>query len=757
MSRSSCLSMLACILSLALLASCGDDGGDGGNGNIPIVTADGIVIGGDSGSDAGPIDPTNIKECDSDADCVDASKPYCSTSKRCQECTAANHCAAGEICDFGTCLQGSCQPGEQTCSGDGSAQLTCNSAGNGWDANVCIGGLCKDGSCAGCIPGQMVCDGQEVLQCDAAGGQYFVLATCPAEQICVQGECMTCYPGTKRCDNFLGQVCSINGAWETVEDCGTIGKNCFAGSCVSPCIKDPKFLSNSGCDYWAVDLDNHYEANQSPYAICVSNLGDEPTEVSVSRKTAAGANSEKIESRMVHPGSLEIFHLQESQVTGTGIKYKAYRVQSEDPIVAYQFNPLDNVDVFSNDASLLLPASTLGTEYIVMSRAEFLAGGPAVGAFQTCAEVCGQYPGGVCYGDFGEFCAVPYRGTVSVLATAAGTQVTIVPTAFTLAATDGSVGAMTPGQSYTYAVEPFQVLNIVTNQEAGDLTGSVITSNKPVAVFGGHESSVSSDQCCTDHLEQQLFPTKSWGKHYLATKSYPRGSEKDYWRILATEDQTTVTFNPPSIEGMHIISRGQWFEISTTQDFEIIADKPITVAQVLASSHEVSTVPLGTPCNFDSECDVQTGYSCLPIDLMGNMACYPPFCFGPTDNSCPSGHSCTCYGLDCACYPVGDPAMILAPPVEQFRKDYVFLSPDAYLLDYVNIIAPAGTSVTLDGVTLPSANFKTIGNTGYGVARHMVSDGVHTIVATNPVGVTAYGYDKDVSYGYTAGLNLNDL
>ena len=101
--------------------------------------------------------------------------------------------------------------------------------------------------------------------------------------------------------------------------------------------------------------------------------------------------------------------------------------------------------------------------------------------------------------------------------------------------------------------------------------------------------------------------------------------------------------------------------------------------------------------------------------------------------------------------------MILAPPVEQFRKDYVFLSPDAYLYDYVNIVAPTGTIVTMDGVNLPAGNFKPIGNTGYTVARQLVSDGVHTIVANNPVGVVAYGYDKDVSYGYTAGMNLNDL
>ncbi|MBD90981.1 MAG: hypothetical protein CL940_11630 [Deltaproteobacteria bacterium] len=756
MSRLTPVFILAAALFALGLSACSDDTGGGSSNSIPVVFGDvfGNGGGGGLGADAGT---TQNLECETDVDCVTAEKPYCSLSKRCQECTVNEHCAAGQYCDYGTCLDESCQPGQSTCSGDGSTQLTCDAQGTSWTANPCTGGVCQDGSCTGCVPGQKVCEGQQILMCDPVSGQYTTISQCAGEEICVQGECMVCYPGTKQCDNFLGQVCTIDGQWETVEDCAAIGKNCFAGSCVSPCIKDPKFLSNSGCDYWAVDLDNHLQANQSPYAICVSNLGDEPTEVSVSRKTAAGANSEKIESRMVQPGSLEVFHLQESQVNGTGIKYKAYRVQSDAPIVAYQFNPLDNVDVFSNDASLLLPASTLGTEYIVMSRKEFLAGGPEIGAFETCAEVCGQFPGGQCYGDFGEMCAVPYRGSLTVLASAGGTEVTISPTAFTLASNDGSVAAMSPGQSYTYMLEPFQVLNVVTNQDQGDLTGTVVTSTKPVAVFGGHESSVSSDQCCTDHLEQQLFPTKSWGKRYMATKSYTRGFERDYWRILAMEDGTTVSFNPPTIEPQQVINRGQWFEIATTEDFEIIGDKPITVAQVLASSHEVTSVPLGTACTSDFDCDYQSGYTCLTIDLMGNTACYPPFCFGETDPSCPTGHSCTCFGLDCACFPIGDPAMILAPPVEQFRKDYVFLSPDAYLYDYVNIIAPSGTVVTMDGVNLPAVNFKPIANTGYSVARQLVSDGVHTIVANNPVGVVAYGYDKDVSYGYTAGMNLNDL
>ena len=38
----------------------------------------------------------------------------------------------------------------------------------------------------------------------------------------------------------------------------------------------------------------------------------------------------------------------------------------------------------------------------------------------------------------------------------------------------------------------------------------------------------------------------------------------------------------------------------------------------------------------------------------------------------------------------------------------------------------------------------------------ILSDGVHKLTSDKPVGVISYGYDDDVSYGYTAGLNLSD-
>ncbi len=134
-----------------------------------------------------------------------------------------------------------------------------------------------------------------------------------------------------------------------------------------------------------------------------------------------------------------------------------------------------------------------------------------------------------------------------------------------------------------------------------------------------------------------------------------------------------------------------------------------------------------------------------------------PICFDTgcsSDADCSPGYGCVTRDTGGACEPIGDPTFILAVAEEQWRKDYVFLTPNAYAQDYVNVIAPAGAVVTLDGAELKG--WSTIaGGSGLSVVRVPIEDGPHDLAATHPVSVVVYGYDDDVSYGYAGGTNLN--
>jgi hypothetical protein len=112
---------------------------------------------------------------------------------------------------------------------------------------------------------------------------------------------------------------------------------------------------------------------------------------------------------------------------------------------------------------------------------------------------------------------------------------------------------------------------------------------------------------------------------------------------------------------------------------------------------------------------------------------------------------------------IGDPSMGLAVPIEQFRTEYNFLSPEDYQdlgdrqrgQNWVDLIVPTGASAWLDGVEY--TDFEAVGTTGYGVARIQVSGGSHALIGSEKIGITCYGYGNYTSYLYPGGLNVDPI
>lgn len=653
--------------------------------------------------DSGTADETSPgTTCAGPGDCP-PERPFCLLPVgRCVECLTTASCLAPDrVCVENTCVTRLCDPGSRVCVG--SVLEVCDALGISKTSEDCASsGLpCLDGACGPCIPGKRRCDGNQRLEC-AWDGMSYEVEDC-GERVCVDGRCLECTPGMLICQGNDVMRCAADGsAWDLVERCDPThtGLVCQGGACVSLCDKVLGERTNEGCEYWPLDLDQNYEfdAEDMQFAVIVSNTSDE-YDATVRIERATGLEKEVL----LPKGGLAIILLDPFNISEPGKGTFGRRLKSTVPIVAYQFNPLENVGVYSNDASMLLPTNALSKQYRVLT---WKARDNTLASYFTIVAV--------------------EEGTTEVFL-----RVT--------AATQGGPGlpALPAGGETTVMLERFQTLHVKTSQACADLSGTLIEATRPVAVIAGHEcanvpagASCGGQYCCCDHLEDQIFPLKAWGKRYLMSRTWPRGQAPDTIRVLSGADgtQITVTGAPVTIP---TLSASQVYEFEVTTDIELSSDQPFLAALFLASQ----TAPTG----------------CLET-------CDDTLFFGKRCDGDPFGKPCK---TDQDCCPgvagIGDPAMIVAVPAEQFRKNYRFLVPNKYAKNYLNIIAPAAASVDLDGVPVPEVEFSPFPSGQFKVARLPVTEGVHHVASSQKVGIVVYGWDQYVSYGYAGGMNVATL
>ncbi len=568
--------------------------------------------------------------------------------------------------------------------------------------------------------------------------------------------CASCDPGAAECQVQTAMVCDVAGHWQVAEACDfSRGQACRLGSCVALCDVAAAQQSNIGCEYWGADLDN---ADISPsdnaaaqqYAIVVSNVQDDvPATVVVDQDDSSPGDAthdlKTIARAVIAPRNLQVFNLGPREVdgsadgtfntgTGTALTRHAYRVTSNVPIVAYQFNPLENYQVFSNDASQLLPTSGLNSG---VGRAYVVPGWPQTLAITSDPNT-----------DWG----INLRAFVAIIATHPDTHVHIQSAARVIPGGPFPSG-IAQGASADATLQPFEVLNLETGDFNADFTGSLIDADQPVAVFPGSECSDSpsyqrtSDRfCCCDHLEHQTPPLRTVGKSYVLAKMPNRTraviaaggdigpvDETEYYRVVAVQEgktHVTTTLQPPW-DAFDLNGQGDWKLVPSQSDFLLEASQAATVLQVQASQ-EAAGVPI--------------------------------------TNALPGG----------------DPSTMVPAPREQWRGDYVMLTPDKYVFDYLVVVAPSGAHVFVDGMALDSTNSEVTPSDGltaaargsptppYWTYRYQLSypiinptqkppnnvrpgkqnDGVHHVQADEPVGVIAYGFDLRVSYAYSGGTQL---
>ncbi|MFZ1731218.1 MAG: LamG-like jellyroll fold domain-containing protein [Bacteroidota bacterium] len=221
---------------------------------------------------------------------------------------------------------------------------------------------------------------------------------------------------------------------------------------------------------------------------------------------------------------------------------RGVRVLSDNPVHVFTGNYRDR----HSDGTVVLPVHALGTQYVTAG-----------------------YNWGEAYEHF------------IVLATEDGTDVTITPHAFTSTAKpDGVPFTITLARGELYYVKSFIA------GSGGSLTGTRIAATKPVAVFSGAESGwipeVNSDNYgYLNPSAEQMMPFRFLGKEYIAVPFRSRRNG-DTYRIIATEDNTTVTLNGLGMPAL--THAGDWVEGILTDVTHIGADKPIMVAQYANSA-----------------------------------------------------------------------------------------------------------------------------------------------------------------------------
>jgi hypothetical protein len=693
-------------------------------------------------------------------------------------------CAVPATCVGGECRE--CDPGQRRCSPDGKAVQECRklpredlswgyvNAGDNFDG-TCITQVCEQG---------------------ANGPQ------CKAPD---------CVPGSTRClDASTLQQCGPTGSYQNVPcaslpDMGPTAE-CLNGACVDECGDAARARSYYGCEYWSAVLDNSMDrlfkgntsSNQgttdSDFVFVVTNQSTLPATVEVWRfmgsapvrvkqvtvpgrtdPATRGLLKIPVPWQSITPASVE---------TGTAMTGRArygYRLTSNRPLTVYQFNPIDafkttdktctgsvgqpdcdcneygdfvctlpffgscldcqnpglcvqtangkrcGYRTFSNDASLLLPSHILGTAYLAVTPGHSHIADPPH--------------------------QIPRSSQVVIVATQDATTVTVRASAVTLAGT--GIPPMAVNETRNFTLNSYDTLALASAtagadlecqsfgagaswcRKGNDLTGTVITSDKPIAVFGSNPClNVPWSRPYCDHVEEQVFPFATWGKHFVAIPSHPlrlnnntfsTNPPPDHFKIVAGAP-TTLTLTPAPAAGDVLapnnclsgtslsanncqLAGGSYIEFKSLRPFTISSTGPIAVAQFLPGQGLVQNPPLSTE---------------------------------PKQ---------------------GDPSMILLPPVEQWRSRYTVLASTGLEDNYLALAIDASKvhTVSVDGVVV--TGFQAITGSNYQVKNHPVGTGTHTIVVTPKpgqstlpgAGVTVYGYDAQVSYGYTGGLDLTTI
>lgn len=477
-----------------------------------------------------------------------------------------------------------------------------------------------------------------------------------------------------------------------------VGFSLFATNLFAVGIKD---FDTRGNDFWLTFPPNIHNTN-SDDALYIYIGAEKPTKGTISFGGIERQKFEIKDTSVLYSYKVKYTDFELGSEYNEKPSNRTFHIVTDSQVTVYALSKA----LQTSDAFLVLPTNVLGKEYYVMS-------------YNSDNTDNIDFNGNV-YNN-----KTPSQ--FAVIATQDGTTVTMVlpPNQITSTSRKSINTTLQKGESYLVQSS----VNF-----SYDLTGTHILSNKPVAVVGSQQRAsipYTYTDAARNFLIEQMIPVNTWGYDAFLVP-FPKpgtttgNNNNDIYRILAARNNTHITING---NAMPILNAGEKYEGDLVNAASVSSDNPIMVA-LFKKSTEASA-------------------------------------FGGGQSN------------------ISDPFMMLVPPADQFLKSYRWINSQAYTIDttysrpyfdqrkrkfvidttisvntvfkeqYVIVVSPntAINSIIIDNKRNTST-FTKIPNSNYSYSWISVSDGVHSIYATEGIGIYVFGYGPADAYGYIGGMNM---
>jgi len=536
--------------------------------------------------------------------------------------------------------------------------------------------------------------------------------------------------GPKGCSSDLTTVVDDKG--NPIAKCPP-DQGCLKGECVEACAAAAGSKGNVGCDF-VISTPSFYTGITPPcFAVFLANNWAKDVKITVTRGGTSypvtsfgriptpGSDAPAwptIPSTGVPPGKVGVLFMSSDPSSinagyplkcpvpqavpgGTAVinsgKGTAWHIKTDVPVSAYDILPYGGARSFLPSAELVLPTSAWGTNYVaVVPRNPGPPNGPQWGQV-------------VAYQD--------------------GTNVSIVPTSALPAA--GTVPAVAAGKLQKFTLNAGEYIQW---QPSGEMSGSIISSDKEVAFVGGTgylclKSSTSSSGGC-DSAHQQTLPVSALGFEYVgapyATRRADLAPESIPYRFVGAVNGTSLKFDPAVPGAPTSLNLGQVADFESSVAFKVTSqdkDHPFIVTQMMPGAKTTSGSRPGAV-----------------VDI-----------FGLKD--------------------LGDEEHVNIMPPAQFLSKYVFFTDPTYgttNLVLTRVKGPTGfKDVTVDCLGKVSG-WKPVGSSGSyevvdvdlvraGKGVGTCQNGLHVANSEGAFGLMVWGIDTYASYAYPGGGNVGTI